>query len=434
MSIRRAFGLVVGVGLLATGPRPAAACCMVPATWNGDVDQAEQNVVVLHHDGHEELILRVAPFFQTKAKAPLAADAEPPPYLEWVVTVPSPPTDYGVVPASVFRDVDALASRLVRLASEQEAARTQWVSPASLVSRATFGVDAAAAPATSTWHALDVGPLVRVGPYEITPVKARGREALDALNAYLAGRGYPQEDPDHMAWFVDRKFTFLCIHVTPPPGAARLGEHLDLEPLRIGFASDRPYYPAKFSSRQGAFALSLATITARPLARRAIGQAKARLEARGAGRSNLFTVRPLPGSLAGPASAGVERWHVNVFRSEGFNRVGADGRPAIASWTDDVFFDLGGDADELPGWYYGDRDLWLPERLVREHGIAIGVWGVLGAWAAIRFRRRRVPPFRAGSKFAKPPIGAGSKLAEPPIGAGSRMAEPDDDERGTRVT
>jgi hypothetical protein len=404
MHVRRSLGFAVIAGLLVTGPRPASACCMVPATWNGDVDQAEQNVVVLHHGGHEDLILRVAPFFQTKADAPLAADAEPPPYLEWVVTVPSPPTDYGVVPASVFRDVDALASRLVRLASEQEAARTKWEWPEGFT-LSSKGVDGAVASAAGTWDALDVGPLVRVGPYEITPVKARGREALDALNAYLAGRGYPQEDPDHMAWFVERGFTFLCIHVTPPPGAARLGERLDLEPLRIAFASDRPYYPAKFSSRQGAFALSLATITARPLARRSIGQTKERLEARGAGRSNLFTVKALPGSLPGATPAEVERWYVNVFRSEGFNRVGADGRPAIASWTDDVFFELGGDADEPPGWYYGDRDLWFPERLVREHGIAIGVWGVLGAGIAFRFRRRKA---RSRSAAGPRVPGAGS--------------------------
>ncbi len=393
MKVRRALGFAVGLGLLVTGPRPAAACCMVPATWDGDVDQAEQNAIVLHHDGHEELILRVAPYFQTTSRLPLAASAAaaPPPYLEWVVTVPSPPTAYAVVPASVFGDLDARVSLLQRLAREQEDARTRWEWPG--IGRYTLSARDGAVASAPAAGALDVGPLVRVGPYEITPVQARGREALDALNAYLAGRGFPQEDADHMAWFVERGFTFLCVHITPPPGASRLGDRLELEPLRIGFATDRPYYPAKFSSRQGDFALSLATVTSRPVARRSLSNIRGRLDA-DRSQPNLFTVKALPPSLTGAIPAGVDRWYLNAFRSDGFNPSDTNGRPAISSWTDDVLFDLGGDADEMPGWYYGDRDLWIPERLVREHGIALGVWGVLGAWFAIRVRRRKArrPP------------------------------------------
>lgn len=385
MSVRRVALVVVVLGLLGTGPRPASACCMVPASWQGDVDQADQHGVVLHHDGHEELILRVAPFFQSAHRTPLAADAPPPPALEWVVTVPTPPTSYGLVPATVFTDVAALAGRLQRLAAEQYEARTRW-------ELATLGVftlgRTAAAPAAGVWDALDVGPRVRVGPYDITPVKARGREALDTLNRYLAERGFPEEPLDHMAWFVERDFTFLCIHITPPAGAAHLGQRLDLEPLRIGFATDRPYYPAKFSSRQGDFALSLATLTSRPIAQASLGRLRDRLRA-DASTANLFTVAPPPASLASAVPAGVDRWYVNALTSKGFNPFDDRGQPTISSWTDDVFFDLGGETDEPPGWYYGDRDLFVVERVVREHGIAIAVWGVLGAGIAVTFRRRK---------------------------------------------
>src|SRR5688500_17920600 len=107
----RAFTIAALLGVVAT--TSASACCMVPSRWNGDVDQAEQQVVVLHHDGHEELILRVSPFFQTKDKQPLPDDvAALPPYVEWVVTVPSKPTGYATVPKSVFDDATKLSDRL----------------------------------------------------------------------------------------------------------------------------------------------------------------------------------------------------------------------------------------------------------------------------------------------------------------------------------
>lgn len=401
MLVRRALKAVLLLGCLAAGPRPASACCMVPTSWKGDVDQADQHGVVLHHDGHEELILRVAPFFQSTHRTPLAADAPPPPALEWVVTVPTPPTSYGLVPASVFTDVAALVSRLQRLAAEQREARTRWEVP--LFKTYSLG---ASAPSAGAWDALDVGPRVRVGPYEITPVKARGREALDTLNRYLAERGFPEETPDHMAWFVERGFTFLCIHITPPAGAAHLGERLDLEPLRIGFATDRPYYPAKFSSRQGDFALSLAALTSRPLAKPSLARIGDRLRA-DSSTANLFTVATPPASLASAVPSGVDRWYVNALRSKGVNPFDDRGRPAISSWTDDVFFDLGGDADAPPGWYYGDRDLWVAERVVREHGIAIAVWGVLGAGIAVTFRRRK-----ARSRSAAGSRGPGANSVE----------------------
>src|SRR5262245_51927212 len=115
---------------VASAGRPVDACCMVPLSWHGDVDQADQNVVVLHHAGHEELVLRVSPFFQTVDKQPLpeVADATPP-YVEWVVTVPSAPTAYHTVPASIYKDADALASRLEDLAAKQYAARSRWEWP-----------------------------------------------------------------------------------------------------------------------------------------------------------------------------------------------------------------------------------------------------------------------------------------------------------------
>ena len=66
--MRIAVGVLLCALVLAHGPS-GDACCMVPREYPGDVDQSMQEVVVAFADGHEDLILRVKPFFK---------DAEPP--------------------------------------------------------------------------------------------------------------------------------------------------------------------------------------------------------------------------------------------------------------------------------------------------------------------------------------------------------------------
>ncbi len=366
--------------------RPAGTCCMVPMSFAGDVDQSAQRVIAVHHDGHQELIARVAPFFQGTDDTPA--------YLAWVLTVPSKPTGYDVVAPEVFKEAAALADRLEALAARQEARRSRFFNP---VPKGMLGVDSMQVTAAAR-GGLDVSAPVEVGPYEITEVKARGVDALDQLNAYLDARGFPQEDPAHMRWFVENDFTFLCIYITPPEGQDRLGKQLELDALRVGFAAERPYYPGMFSSRQGNFSLALTVVTSKPLAASALNAQRGKLNARSSDYRNLWTVKAFPGALGKsvadvPPLHGVERWYVNALHSRGFNRNRDDGTPEIAHWREDVFFALGGEADEPPSWYYGDRDIGAVERAWREHRIAIVIWTALIAacvtaiWIVRRKRR-----------------------------------------------
>ena len=41
---------------------------------------------------------------------------------------------------------------------------------------------------------------------------------VSALNAWLEKNGFPTEDPEHMKYFVENKFTFLAIKINPPKG------------------------------------------------------------------------------------------------------------------------------------------------------------------------------------------------------------------------
>jgi len=64
--------------------------------------------------------------------------------------------------------------------------------------------------------------------------------------------------PD-MKWL--NGFTFLCVKVTPPAGGDAVGSRGMLKPLQISFATPAPYYPLKFSSRQGMFELNVWLLT-----------------------------------------------------------------------------------------------------------------------------------------------------------------------------
>lgn len=349
-----------------------AACCMVPRSYSGDVDQAAQQVVILHRaktddaPGYQEMLIRVQPFFQ-------GAQGNPE-YIAWVITVPSKPLRYDVADKAALQAGADLHEKLFQLARRQWADRSQFEWPSWLPSGMTErGMEDARSLLTED-------ATVQVGPYTITPVRTQGAAALDELNTYLQERGFAAEDREHLAYFVENDFTFLCVRVTPPQGQATLGGRLDLPPLVIGFETDELYYPGRFSSRQGNFALDLTLISDKPLATESVSTTRDRLKAIGRGYVqlvNLYSVQPLPEALASVLSERARmvekpRWYVNRIQSEGFNPNDEAGNPAIASWKDDVFIKVGDNTDELPGfWYYGDLEIPFLERMFREHAMAV---------------------------------------------------------------
>jgi len=382
-------GLICGIALLTAclltaalvaTPSAVDGCCMVPRDYPGDVDQSMQEVLILHADGHEELVIRVRPFFRDAEEAPAS--------LAWLVTVPSKPTAYRTASMDVFPEARHLHQRLVQFYRAQEPREIE-IGPqlkAMVTSEARGG------------HlGLDISEAVTVGPYTITEVRTRGSAAVGELNRYLDENGFGTEDPAHLRWFAENDFTFLCIRIEPPEGSVRLGKHLDLVPLQIGFASERPYYPGKYSANQGNFGLALTVLTSDPLLHGSLRRNHARLDSRG-GHSNLFTVKSLPGLLGpvlekgfpgGPPAPG--RWYVNRVDSNGFNRMDLAGTPAIAKWPEDVFWDLGGPADLPPDWYYGDgeRPLLHPNNLHKLWAVLlILAVAALGLWLLRRIRRR----------------------------------------------
>jgi|GEM_PF-1156769 len=327
------------------------ACCMVPKTYQGDVDQSEQRVLIVHDDGQQEMLIQVNPFFK-----PLDSLYYPT-EIKWVITVPNRPDAYAEADKQAFYDAADLNRRL------QDLARKQYLE-AFPPSNDVKSAESARALKSGAAAALDISEPIQVGNYEIYEVQAKdGRASLTALNTYLADGGFPEEDPDHMAYFVDNNFTFLCMTVKPRDGSQTLAEVLDMHPLSISFKSDKPYYPGKFSSQQGNFSLNLSLITSEPIDKDSWRAIRQRLSADTPQYTNLYTDIDLPDTTyamfekspkAGEHEA-VKRWYVNEMHSRGFNPIDEEtGKPRIASWEDDVFFTLGSKKDLPPDWYKGD--------------------------------------------------------------------------------
>ncbi len=311
------FVLVLLAGLA------AEPCCMVPKDYRGTISQSAQEAVLFHHDGREELILKInykiagdKSFDSAKG---LAQDKLPDRFA-WIITVPNEPDAYATADAKLFEEVFAWANPLVEPPKRGRGEKLD---------------DPPAAKG-----GLEFGKAVKVGPYDIQPVRALGKEALEGLNAWLDKNGFPTEDAKHMEYFVERKFTFLCVKVVPPEGGKAVEAAGGVPPLHLSFKSASPYYPLRFSSRQGVFDVNLTMLTKADFDYEASDESLTKINwAEKDFRKNV-AVKPdgFPKALqdayaktAFKDDAGA--WKLNVLRTKQTNKGNA-----IAGWKEDVFF------------------------------------------------------------------------------------------------
>jgi hypothetical protein len=284
---------------------------MVPATYKGTISQSAQEAVLFHANGREELILKIN--YQIKGDTL-------PDHFAWVITVPNKPDKYAVADKELFKDV------------------FKWADP--LVHPPTLGGGGKDAGNDSDASGLEIGKPVKVGPYTIVPVKALGKQALNGLNQWLGKNGFPREDPKHMAYFVENKFTFLCVRFDPPKGQKTVDKAGGVPPLHLSFKSATPYYPLRFSSRQGVFDVNLYVLTKKKFDYKGSGDSLKRINWSRDGLLPNVKVKPesFPKSLKAvydksrfKGYSGV--WYLNVLRANGVNRGNT-----IAKWKKDIFF------------------------------------------------------------------------------------------------
>ena len=335
--------LLLAVTLLVPTPDRAQACCMLPVVYEGKIGQAEQKGLLIHRDGVEDLVLGITYEITPDAKGNL------PEKLTWLIALPTEPMEedgYSLAKAGLFDELSDLAYETL----------VQHLP----VPKGNRGVDSLALgevePTETADNGIELGRAVTVGPYDIQPVRGVGQNALNGLNTYLKKRGFPVEDPGHMAWFVEYGFTFLCIEVTPKEGETTLSAGEPLPPLRVRFETEYPYYPLRYSSQQGDFDLALYTLTSKPID---LKQSKSVLDAIGwhnqPGRATDFTSglwkKPQTVSAKDMLFRGLKleslpkeskkflteetRWSFGLF----MGKPNPKDRP-ISDWTGDCFFTL----------------------------------------------------------------------------------------------
>jgi hypothetical protein len=300
------------LGLLAAAVAPVESCCMVPANYKGTISQTAQEAVLFFADGREELILKI--------NYKITGDTLPDKFA-WVITVPNTPDAYEVADAKLFEEVFPWAQRLV--------------------APPTKNGDSLGRPAAWGVHGLEFGKPVKVGPYTIQPVKALGKEALTGLNDWLADNGFPKEDPSHMEYFVENKFTFLCVKFDPQKNKKAVDSEGGVPPLHLSFKSDNPYYPLRFSSRQGVFDVNLYVLTKKDFDYKVSSDSLKRINwsDREHFKNNVeVSPKDFPKSLKAAYEKSTfkddtGKWKLNVLRAHQVNKDNA-----IAKWKTDIFF------------------------------------------------------------------------------------------------
>jgi hypothetical protein len=289
----------------------AEPCCMVPADYKGTISQSAQEAVLFHADGREELILKI--------NYKIAGEKMPDRFA-WIITVPAEPDAYAVADTALFAQVFDWAEKLVAPPAAKGPARGEKLDDDK--------------------HGLEFGKAVKVGPYDIQPVRALGKEALDGLNAWLGKNGFPTEDPKHMEYFVEKKFTFLCVKVVPAEGRKEVDAGGGVPPLHLSFKSERPYYPLRFSSRQGVFDVNLYVLTKKPFDFEASGDSLRRINWAKSDLATNVAVKPegFPKTLKDRYAASAFKddageWRLNVLRTKQVNKDNT-----IATWKEDIFF------------------------------------------------------------------------------------------------
>jgi hypothetical protein len=288
---------------------------MVPLSYKGTISQNAQEAVLIHDGNREDLVLRIN--YQIKGDTL-------PENFAWIITVPNEPDAYAVADETLFEDMFNLSQRLL-------------VPPPPRSSKMLM---ANSVDSLSLDSGVELGKRVEVGPYDIQPVRGVGPNALTGLNAWLKENGFPTEDPDHMKWFVDNKFTFLAIKVSAAKGSKTVGDGGDLPPMHLSFKSESPYYPLRFSSRQGIFDVNLHILTRDKFDYEKSSHSLKKINWSDTGLKQNVKLMPsaMPDSLKklfadSPWKEDIGAWRYNNLRCYNVNQ-----NNTISQWTEDIAF------------------------------------------------------------------------------------------------
>lgn len=216
---------------------------MLPAKYEGSIQQTQQEGIIIYKDGIQDLILKVDPKITGKAKLENFC---------WLITVPNEPDKYDVLDESIFKSFfDLKIKHLIKPVPKDRGIGCS--------ERLTLE------KASDVYRGIELGKYVEVGDYAIQPIRGIGVHAYTGLNKWLADNDFPIEPKQHMQYFIDENFTFLCIKIKPKAEEGDKTITPLLKPLHMTFKSKAPYYPMKYSSQQGDFSVNIYSVTDKPI-------------------------------------------------------------------------------------------------------------------------------------------------------------------------
>lgn len=316
----------------------AASACIHGSTpegkpYKGKILSKGYEGIVLHAKGRQELILNVTASFKGDPKEVGA--------LGWVLALPVVPDRYDAsLTPEVFRDASEQMHDLIT-----PPARSRRAGP---VEFSDGGNHAKSAPQIRVKK-------IRVGPYTIHQIEVLGGKAVGALNEWFTSNGFAPKDPQEMSFFVERRYTFLCLRVEPGETQTKGFSRSNLlAPLRVSMKSARPFFPLKFSSHAGTFPLSLYLLTAQPVDWEASGASLQRLGLEGPVRfatprrqNHDVSRSSLRGMLGQAYRKALEegfpkgkRFFFNHLQAPKVNQ----GKRPISDWSDDLWLELNSSA------------------------------------------------------------------------------------------
>ncbi|MBE7492279.1 MAG: hypothetical protein HS108_11050 [Planctomycetes bacterium] len=325
---------------------------LLPTGHVGRAEVTGHDVVVVHRAGGQTLAVR------PRLRLHNARLGE----TVWVLPLPAAPVSVTEADPALFDAGPGLHDRLFTLARRQWAARTN--------------LGFAATPAEEP--APDKPAQARAAGATMTTLAGTGPQAIDALARWLDGRGYAPPPRAELDRWAALGCALVCVefsggHDLPAGVCVRLGSGPAWAPMPTG---------------AGEQTLSLTLISEQPLELTGLMRAAQQVRARGMDKVplfNLWSMRALENPLAPLAGDDPPgKWYVNRLESDGFDAAKPDGFG--------LTFAAGGVADELPGfWYYGDLEISWPERMFREHALAIFFTGgpVLFALLLLKSRQNR---------------------------------------------
>lgn len=232
--------------LFCIGLHPNAdACVHRPRGVNRAFEQSAQQAIIVHHNGYEDLIIKV--------KYKFSGPGQNPNNLAWLIPTPNTPVSYKVARHELFQEA------MIHFPNTNQ--------KNDLLRFGRSGIARKPRRGQRKKKSVKLLDLVLVGNYQIQPIVATGPQAGTELNQWLSQNGYGEVPIKNMAWYLKNKWTFLAIKMTHDAGKGPLPSKGEFNPLHLRFKSEKIVYPLKFSSHQGVYNVSLYVITSKWLNR-----------------------------------------------------------------------------------------------------------------------------------------------------------------------